>query len=187
MMKRWIPLAMCALALGCGGDESAPAGAGEAPQAEAPAPNTPATPPKTFDAATLKADAETIALVPSPAEMEKALSTAGIDAKLGDMIADRDISMDVENKDQIANVAAISSADEEIGKTIADAIDKVGKDGVITVEEGQTFGLELDFVELEGEGHGFRQPENRRLEYELVGRFLAETLRRADSDRSGGQ
>jgi chaperonin GroEL len=60
----------------------------------------------------------------------------------------RDNSQDVsENKDQIANVAAISSADPEIGATIAEAIDKVGKDGVITVEEGQTFGLDLDFVE----------------------------------------
>ena len=70
---------------------------------------------------------------------------AAVEAAVGSI---RDNSQDVsENKDQIANVAAISSADEEIGKTIADAIDKVGKDGVITVEEGQTFGLELDFVE----------------------------------------
>ena len=52
-----------------------------------------------------------------------------------------------DDKEQIANVAAISSADPEIGSTIADAIDNVGKDGVITVEEGQTFGLDLDFVE----------------------------------------
>jgi chaperonin GroEL len=60
----------------------------------------------------------------------------------------RDNAQDVsENKDQISNVAAISSADPEIGATIAEAIDKVGKDGVITVEEGQTFGLDLDFVE----------------------------------------
>ena len=60
----------------------------------------------------------------------------------------RENAQDVsENKEQIANVAAISAADAEIGATIADAIDKVGKDGVITVEEGQTFGLELDFVE----------------------------------------
>jgi chaperonin GroEL len=60
----------------------------------------------------------------------------------------RDNAQDVsENKDQISNVAAISSADPEIGDTIAEAIDKVGKDGVITVEEGQTFGLDLDFVE----------------------------------------
>jgi chaperonin GroEL len=47
----------------------------------------------------------------------------------------------------IANVAAISAADPEIGKMIAEALDKVGTDGVITVEESQTFGMELDFVE----------------------------------------
>ena len=47
----------------------------------------------------------------------------------------------------IANVAAISAADQEIGKMIAEALDKVGTDGVITVEESQTFGMELDFVE----------------------------------------
>ena len=48
---------------------------------------------------------------------------------------------------QIANVAAISAADKEIGRTIAESLEKVGKDGVITVEESQTFGLELDLVE----------------------------------------
>src|SRR5919204_5119329 len=48
---------------------------------------------------------------------------------------------------QIANVAAISAADQEIGKMIAEALDKVGTDGVITVEESQTFGMELDLVE----------------------------------------
>jgi chaperonin GroEL len=47
----------------------------------------------------------------------------------------------------IANVAAISAADPEIGEMIAQALDKVGTDGVITVEESQTFGMELDFVE----------------------------------------
>jgi len=73
----------------------------------------------------------------------------GIEAAVEAAVASiRDNAQDVsENKDQIANVAAISAADAEIGATIADAIDKVGKDGVITVEEGQTFGLELDFVE----------------------------------------
>jgi chaperonin GroEL len=54
---------------------------------------------------------------------------------------------DVEGKDEIAQVAAISAADREIGETIAEALDKVGKDGVVTVEEGQTFGIELEFVE----------------------------------------
>jgi len=48
---------------------------------------------------------------------------------------------------QIANVAAISAADQEIGEMIAEALDKVGTDGVITVEESQTFGMELDLVE----------------------------------------
>src|SRR5213078_3189579 len=47
----------------------------------------------------------------------------------------------------IANVAAISAADKEIGQMIAEALEKVGKDGVITVEESQTFGMELDLVE----------------------------------------
>jgi chaperonin GroEL len=54
---------------------------------------------------------------------------------------------EVEDKAEIAHVAAISAADREIGETIAEALDKVGKDGVVTVEEGQTFGIELEFVE----------------------------------------
>jgi chaperonin GroEL len=52
-----------------------------------------------------------------------------------------------DSHEKIAQVAAISSADEEIGQMIATAIDKVGKDGVITVEEGQTFGMEMELVE----------------------------------------
>jgi chaperonin GroEL len=56
-------------------------------------------------------------------------------------------SKDISGKDQIARVAAISAGDEEIGNVIADAIDKVGKDGVVNVEEGQTFGMELEFTE----------------------------------------
>ena len=50
-------------------------------------------------------------------------------------------------KDQIARVATISAGDEEIGDVIADAIEKVGKDGVVNVEEGQTFGMDLEFTE----------------------------------------
>jgi chaperonin GroEL len=56
-------------------------------------------------------------------------------------------SKDVDDKDEIANVGAISAADPEIGREIAEAVDKVGKDGVITVEESNTFGMELEFVE----------------------------------------
>ena len=56
-------------------------------------------------------------------------------------------SKEVAGKEQIARVAAISAADDEIGNVIADAIEKVGKDGVVNVEEGQTFGMELEFTE----------------------------------------
>jgi chaperonin GroEL len=56
-------------------------------------------------------------------------------------------SKDVSGKDQIARVATISAGDEEIGDVIADAIEKVGKDGVVNVEEGQTFGMDLEFTE----------------------------------------
>src|SRR5215218_2277206 len=56
-------------------------------------------------------------------------------------------SKEVEQKEEIANVGAISAADPEIGQQIAEAVDKVGKDGVITVEESNTFGMELELVE----------------------------------------
>ncbi|MGH9282269.1 MAG: chaperonin GroEL [Acidimicrobiales bacterium] len=72
----------------------------------------------------------------------------GIEAAVETAIgALKDISKDVESKDQIAQVASISAADTEIGGLISEAIDKVGKDGVITVEESQTFGMEMDLVE----------------------------------------
>ncbi|MHB8438861.1 MAG: chaperonin GroEL [Acidimicrobiales bacterium] len=57
------------------------------------------------------------------------------------------LAKETETKSQISQVAAISAADVEIGDMIAEAIDKVGKDGVITVEESQTFGMEMDLVE----------------------------------------
>src|SRR6478672_11865978 len=56
-------------------------------------------------------------------------------------------SKQVSGKDQIARVATISAGDDEIGDVIADAIEKVGKDGVVNVEEGQTFGMDLEFTE----------------------------------------
>ncbi len=59
----------------------------------------------------------------------------------------KDVAKDTDSKDQIAQVAAISAADDEIGSMIAEAIDKVGKDGVITVEESQTFGMDMELVE----------------------------------------
>src|SRR5687767_11957943 len=59
----------------------------------------------------------------------------------------QDQSKEISGKDQIARVATISAGDEEIGDVIADAIEKVGKDGVVNVEEGQTFGMDLEFTE----------------------------------------
>ena len=58
-----------------------------------------------------------------------------------------DLAVAADTKEQIAQVASISAADSEIGALIADAIDKVGKDGVITVEESNTFGMDMDLVE----------------------------------------
>ena len=72
----------------------------------------------------------------------------GIEAavqQVTDNIAEQ--STEVSGKEQISRVAAISAADDEIGEVIADAIDKVGKDGVVNVEEGQTFGMDLEFTE----------------------------------------
>jgi chaperonin GroEL len=69
--------------------------------------------------------------------------------KAVDLIVDniKSQSKVVDGKDQIARVATISAGDEEIGDVIADAIEKVGKDGVVNVEEGQTFGMDLEFTE----------------------------------------
>jgi chaperonin GroEL len=58
-----------------------------------------------------------------------------------------EVARDVEGQDEVAQVAAISAQDAKIGELIAEAFDKVGKDGVITVEEAQTMGLELEFTE----------------------------------------
>ncbi|MBV2363911.1 chaperonin GroEL [Streptomonospora nanhaiensis] len=72
----------------------------------------------------------------------------GIDAavtRISEELAN--LSKDVETKEQIASTASISAGDVQIGEAIAEAMDKVGKEGVITVEEGQTFGLELELAE----------------------------------------
>jgi len=59
----------------------------------------------------------------------------------------KDQSKEIEDKAEIAQVASISAADGDVGSVIADAIDRVGKDGVVTVEESNTFGIELEFTE----------------------------------------
>src|SRR6201990_287350 len=72
----------------------------------------------------------------------------GIEIAVDQVVAHiKEQSKEISGKDQIARVATISAGDEEIGDVIADAIEKVGKDGVVNVEEGQTFGMDLEFTE----------------------------------------
>ncbi|HSE81457.1 MAG TPA: chaperonin GroEL [Gaiellaceae bacterium] len=72
----------------------------------------------------------------------------GIESAVDTVVADlKKQSKEISGKEDIARVASISSREREIGDVIADAIEKVGKDGVVNVEEGQTFGLELEFTE----------------------------------------
>ncbi|MBW4030932.1 MAG: chaperonin GroEL [Acidobacteria bacterium] len=72
----------------------------------------------------------------------------GIEAAVEAAVASlHQLAKPADTKEQIAQVASISAADDEIGQMIADAIDKVGKDGVITVEESQSFGMDMDLVE----------------------------------------
>jgi chaperonin GroEL len=72
----------------------------------------------------------------------------GIESAVGNVVDDlKGQSKEVSGKEDIARVATISAREREIGDVIADAIEKVGKDGVVNVEEGQTFGLELEFTE----------------------------------------
>ncbi|MFA5773782.1 MAG: chaperonin GroEL [Ilumatobacteraceae bacterium] len=79
----------------------------------------------------------------NPMSLKKGIEAA-VDAAVESI---KNLSKVVDSKSQIAQVASISAADEEIGNMISEAIDKVGKDGVITVEESQTFGMEMDLVE----------------------------------------
>ena len=83
---------------------------------------------------------------------------------------------EVNGKDQIARVATISAGDEEIGDVIADAIEKVGKDGVVNVEEGQTFGMDLEFTEGMQFDKGYISPymvtDQERMEATLEDPFI---------------
>jgi chaperonin GroEL len=79
----------------------------------------------------------------NPMSLKRGIEAA-VDAAVDSI---KGLAIEVDSKEQIAQVAAISAADDEIGVLISDAIDKVGKDGVITVEESQTFGMGIDFVE----------------------------------------
>jgi chaperonin GroEL len=79
----------------------------------------------------------------NPMALKRGIETA-VDSVVEDL---KGQSKEISGKEDIARVATISAREREIGDVIADAIEKVGKDGVVNVEEGQTFGLELEFTE----------------------------------------
>ncbi|MHB1598679.1 MAG: chaperonin GroEL [Acidimicrobiales bacterium] len=108
----------------------------------------------------------------NPMSMKKGIEAA-VEAAVAHL---KSISKETDSKDQIAQVASISSADTEIGAMIAEAIDKVGKDGVITVEESQTFGMEMDLVEGMRFDKGYISPyfatDSERMEASLEDAYV---------------
>ncbi len=93
--------------------------------------------------AMVKEGLRNVAAGANPMDLKRGIEAA-VDAAVE---AIKNQAKDIDTRDDIAHVASISAADPEIGDQIAEAMDKVGKDGVITVEESQTFGMELDLVE----------------------------------------
>jgi len=104
--------------------------------------------------AMVKEGLRNVAAGANPMELKRGMEQAV--AKIVEFIGD--FSREITSRDEIAHVAAISAADNTIGEKIAEAMDKVGKDGVITVEEGQTFGIELEFTEGMQFDKGFISP-----------------------------
>jgi len=107
-------------------------------------------------------------------------------------------SKEISGKEDIARVATVSSRDREIGDVIAEAIDKVGKDGVVNVEEGQTFGLDLEFTEGMQFDKGYlspymitdaerMEPEDRCGQGPLAGARAGHPGRSPAADRFGGR
>ncbi|MEU4905457.1 chaperonin GroEL [Streptomyces sp. NPDC022067] len=90
----------------------------------------------------------------SPAALKKGIDAA-VKAVSDDLLA---TARPIDSKSDIAAVAALSAQDKQVGELIAEAMDKVGKDGVITVEESNTFGLELDFTEGMAFDKGYLSP-----------------------------
>src|SRR5438093_6813220 len=97
----------------------------------------------------------------------------------------KDMSLPVEGQKEISQVAAISAADQEIGDLIADVMDKVGKDGVITVEESKTLKYETEFVEGMQFDRGYISPHfvtnTERMEVELENAWILITDKKISS------
>jgi chaperonin GroEL len=108
----------------------------------------------------------------NPMSLKKGIEVA-VEAAVASL---HDLAKPADTKEQIAQVASISAADDEIGAMIADAIDKVGKDGVITVEESQSFGMEMDLVEGMRFDKGFIAPyfatDTERMEAVLENAYI---------------
>ena len=149
MSLKWTtPLLLAGALVACSGDETPPENPPENPPVEQPTEEPPAA-PDTIDLAELKAKAENTALVPSPAEMQKALDAAGISAKLADKVPDRALKMDVPNKDQVAVRTGVILADllltvksaekDALGKHLADI-----KTGMAELGAGDDIGLTID-------------------------------------------
>src|SRR5215211_3080906 len=110
---------------------------------------------KKFGAPTITNDGVSIAKeieLDEPFENMGAQLVKEVATKTNDVAGDgtttaTELAKEIDDKSEIAQVAAISAADPSIGEVLAEAIDRVGKDGTVTVEESNTFGLELEFVE----------------------------------------
>ncbi|MGB7052129.1 MAG: chaperonin GroEL, partial [Acidimicrobiales bacterium] len=104
--------------------------------------------------ALIKQGLRNVAAGANPMVLRKGIDRA-VDAAVGSI---QKQAKDIDSKKEIAQVAAISAADNAIGDVLADAIDRVGKDGTVTVEESNTFGIELEFTEGMQFDKGFLSP-----------------------------
>ena len=119
----------------CGGETAEKPAAAKAEAAEpASEKAAPAKKLAKFDAATLKAEALKVALVPSPAEMQKALGNAGLESQLSSLVENRDISVEVENKDQVAVRTGVILADLVL--TVKEASDEVQLKRLAKIKKG---------------------------------------------------